>query len=124
MTFAPAAPILCPWFLFAVTGYHTEPPGGIINEHPQRAIFPAPFKPVVGTAVYLDQLAKSGAALKHWMRAHCTASSGAPVIRHNHQLVDTPDGLLHAVQPGEFLVSQRRPEVPVMYAIVSSMWAQ
>ena len=40
----------------------------------------------------------------------------APVARHNHQLAGTPDGLLNAVQPGEFLVSQRRPEVPIMRA--------
>jgi len=60
------------------------------------------FKPVVGAAVNLDQFAKPGAALTHWVRAYRTASSGAPVARPNHQLAGTLDGQLNAVQLGEF----------------------
>src|SRR5512139_115302 len=90
--------------------------GGIVNEHQKRAALAASLKPIMGAAIYLDQLAKPGATLTYWMGTHDATTLGFPVTGGDHELPGTFNGQMHAVQLDQLLASQRRAEVAVMCA--------
>jgi len=89
-------------------------PGGIVNEHQQRAALAAHLKPFMGVAIYLDQLAKPSPTFTYWMGTHSTTTLGFPVTGGDHELPCAFDGQMHAVQLIQLLASQRRAEVAVM----------
>lgn len=91
-------------------------PAGIVYEYQQRAVWAAPFKPVVRAAIYLNKFAKPGATFAHGVRAHRATTPGFPIAGLHHHLAGALDGQPDAVQLGEFLVGQRRAEVTVMCA--------
>jgi hypothetical protein len=93
-----------------------DPTGGIVDEHQQTAVRPAPFKPGVRTAVDLDQLAEARPALAQRINVRILAPFGTPQLRRDHDLTY---GLLaqhNAVAFREVLGRQSRPKIAVMRA--------
>jgi hypothetical protein len=76
---------------------------GIVDKYQQCAGLGASFKPVVRTAVNLDQLTKPRPALAHRMDAHLGAFPRLPVTRSHHNLASALDTEMNTVSLTQLL---------------------
>jgi hypothetical protein len=90
-----------------------QPARGIVDEHDQRAAWAAAFKPVVRTAVDLDQLAEPRAPLAQLKHPLCPPGFWFPLTERDQHLTNRFRRYLDPIQFQQFLRRQRRAKTRV-----------